>query len=55
MKNTIKVIIEINAKFSNGCEWYENGKEYEVYRSFGDYVCVNTGWGIRDRDAKIVN
>jgi len=49
---TFNVIIEINRKFSNGCEWYKESKTYEVYKWYGDYVHVGTGWGIRSIDAK---
>lgn len=51
---TFKIIVEINPKFSNGCEWYNNGETYEVYLSFGDYVVVGLDWGIRKLDCRVI-
>ncbi len=50
---TFKTKIEIQTKFSNGCEWYKNGEIYEVYEWLGDYVVVGLNWAIRKRDTKI--
>jgi len=58
MKTTyFKVMIDKDTKFSNGCEWYNNGEIYEVYEYLGSYIVNKESSicsAIEKRDAKII-
>jgi len=52
---TFKVKIQINQKFSNGCQWYKDGDIYEVEKCFGAYSVVDyNNYGIHIHDAIII-
>jgi hypothetical protein len=51
---SLKIQIKKNKKFSNSCEWYNEGQVFNVSPFLGEYIELGTGKPIKKMDTEII-